>query len=114
MAVTEWTRFSPYGFSLHAELIGTDGVLELGSSRFEGLTLRRRAQTRTAVVDRFEHAFRASLEAFVESVREGRTPIPGRPDALASLQIALAARQSYENGSIVTDVGTFLSAGTGL
>jgi len=104
LAVTEWTRFASYGYDVSAEVIGTEGVLQLGGVRSEGLVMRRRGEAVGSVFTRFGHAFRSSIHEFVEAVRDGRQPSPGVRDARAALQVALAARQSFMAGSATVSV----------
>lgn len=105
VAVTEWTRFASYGYDVAAELIGTDGVLQLGGARAEGLVMRRRGETPgSSVFARFAQAFQSSVDEFAVAVRDGRRPSPGVEDARSALQVALAARESFLAGSVTVQV----------
>ncbi len=104
VAVTEWTRFASYGYDVWAEVIGTDGVLQLGGARSEGLVMRRRGGAASSVFTRFGLAFRSSIHEFLEAVLDGRQPSPGVHDARAALQVALAARESFMAGSVTVSV----------
>ena len=46
--------------------------------------------------DRFEVAYRIELEAFFRTLGEGGVPAPGPEEALRTLQVAVAARQSWQ------------------
>lgn len=104
IAVTEWTRFASYGYDVAAEVIGTDGALQLGGARAEGLAIRRRSEAAGSVLGRFGQAFRSSIDEFAAAVREERLPSPGVHDARTALQVALAARESYMKGSVTVQV----------
>jgi len=99
VAMTEWTRFATYGYDVSAEVIGTEGVLQLGNARGEGLVMRRRSEAAGSVFTRFAQAFRSSIHEFAAAVRDGRLPSPGVHDARAALHVALAARESYMRDS---------------
>lgn len=105
IAVTEWTRFASYGYEVAAEMIGTDGVLQLGRARPEGLVMRGRGEAAgSSVFARFAQAFQSSIHEFAAAVSDGRRPSPGVQDARAALQVALAARQSFLSGSMTLQV----------
>ncbi|MEX2536438.1 MAG: inositol 2-dehydrogenase [Trueperaceae bacterium] len=49
-------------------------------------------------IERFREAYRMEVQAFVDAVREGRTPTPGTRDAVESLRVAVAATKSLRSG----------------
>ena len=111
LALTEWTRFASYGFDVTAEVIGTEGVVRLGSAQVAGVSVQGRNPTAATVTDRFRTAYRASMKAFVKSIEEWTEPALTVRDARAALQIALAARESYERGSVRLQVPPLLDLG---
>jgi predicted dehydrogenase len=95
VALTEWSRFATYGYDIGLEVVGTDGAIKLNlTSNRPGLTLRRATSRTTSVFDVFCCAFEDSIKGFVAAVESGSETTPGIQDALASLRIALAARDS--------------------
>lgn len=102
LGLTEWNRCSPYGYDVRAEVIGTEGALQIGSVRRGDVTLLNESgatvETTPWFAERFGEAYRAEIEAFVDAVREGHAASPGIEDARRSLLVALTARASYERG----------------
>lgn len=50
---------------------------------------------------RYQQAYIDEIAAFVEAVREGRSPMPGPHDALEAVRLALAAARSLHEGRVV-------------
>jgi predicted dehydrogenase len=98
MALTEWSRYASYGYDIAMEVVGTRGMVQFGSRRDSDLTVRLSNSHGTTVFDVFGDAYRASVEAFIDAVATGESTEPGVEDARVALQIALAARTSFETG----------------
>ena len=98
MALTEWSRYASYGYDIAMEVVGTRGMVQFGSSRQAELAVRLSNTHGTTVFDVFGDAYRASIEAFIDAVSLGEPTEPGVEDARIALQIALAARKSFETG----------------
>ena len=49
-------------------------------------------------LERFEDAYRAEIQAFVNSLQTGKAPSPSPVDAVESLRVAVAARRSLHEG----------------
>jgi predicted dehydrogenase len=98
MALTEWSRYASYGYDIAMEVVGTRGIVQFGSSRTADLTVRLSNSHGTTVFDVFGDAYRASVEAFIDAVATGEATEPGVEDARIALQVALAARASFEAG----------------
>lgn len=105
LGLTEWNRCSPYGYDVRAEVIGSEGALQIGSLRRTDVTLLNQTgaayETTPWFAERFADAYRAEIEAFVRSVREGNPASPSIEDARRSLLIALTARESFALGTAV-------------
>ncbi len=90
---------SGYGYETGLEIAGSRGKGVVRDDRIDGFTLHHEGRTETAFVpwflERFETAYRAELEGFVDAVRHGRPPEPGIDHALEVLRVCLAAERSY-------------------
>ena len=89
-----------YGFDCRAELMGRRSTLRIGGNRrpvdLERLTADGAlVPTYADHVERYRGAYLAELRHFVDCVRTGRPPAVGAEDALAALELSLAAERSY-------------------
>jgi predicted dehydrogenase len=57
-------------------------------------------------MQRFENAYLAQIQNFVENVQNGSEPSISGADAVAALQISLAATQSLQKNRTVTVAST--------
>ena len=111
LGVVEMSRRSAWGYDIRTEVAGAIGKVVVEAPQKTAATLSRRfgfeADHYESFPDRFEVAYRLELEAFFRSLGEGATPTPGPEDALETLRLAVAARQSWEEGRPVkvADVG---------
>jgi predicted dehydrogenase len=105
MGVTEWNRFSVYGYDTFAEVQGSEGAVRVDvPPRTQVLTLTRAGESHEYPLgfpDRFGPAYCAEIAAFARAVREGRPASPGVEDARWALHVALCARESFERGATV-------------
>lgn len=95
MAITEWSRYASYGYDIAAEVIGTDGIIQIGHRQNEGVTIKRRNEQAPGVIDVFRDSYAAEIDAFALAIKNDTTPTPGVEDARVALNIALLARQSF-------------------
>lgn len=88
-----------YGYEARAEVLGTEGLLEIGSLRSldvvrckkeEGLVSPQSLRWQSL----FEEAYREEMRSFVECVRSGNQPTPTLEDGRKALAAVLAANQS--------------------
>ena len=86
-AVAEASFQAVYGYDVRGEVFGSRGVLQAG---------REPDHAAGANIELFHDAYIAQFAHFAECVRGGVTPSVTGTDARATLQIALAARESVE------------------
>lgn len=101
MAITEWSRYASYGYDISAEVIGTDGVIQIGNEQDSGVTLRLRNEQSPKVIDVFRDSYAAEIDAFALAIKNDTTPTPGIEDARIALHLALLARQSFEESKVI-------------
>ena len=93
---------APYGYDIRAEVHGSLGkvVTDYDAREPTALYTNRTISYRRhhLFVERFEEAYRAEIQAFVDSVQNGRMPSPGIDDALKSVLISDAATVSRREG----------------
>ena len=100
LGVVEMSRHSEWGYDIRTEVAGSLGKVVVEADRKTPLTWSRRfgfeADHHENFPDRFEVAYRAEFEAFFRTLADGGTPTPGPEDALETLRLALAAKQSWQ------------------
>jgi predicted dehydrogenase len=104
MALTEWSRYASYGYDVAMEVVGTRGMVQFGAGRGGELSVHLSNSHGPSVFDVFGDAFRASMEGFVDAILSGEATQPGVEDARTALQVALAARRSYESGGALVPI----------
>jgi myo-inositol 2-dehydrogenase/D-chiro-inositol 1-dehydrogenase len=102
LGVVEMSRRSAWGYDIRTEVAGHDGKVVVEAAQKTTATFSRRCGCEgdhyESFPDRFEVAYRIELETFFRTLGEGGIPAPGPEEALRTLQVALAARQSWEEG----------------
>ncbi len=102
MAVHDNARYSGYGYHIQTEVLGTEGVLQIGYvNRDACVLLKRDRQASDYVIDwidRFRDAYRLEMQHFIDCVRHGTEPAVGLADGLRALEIAEAALASMKTG----------------
>ena len=102
MGVVETARHSPWGYDIRTEVAGAAGKVVIEDVSKTSATFSHdfafHGEHFESFPDRFEAAFRLELEAFIEAVRDGRTPTPGPEDALETLRLAVACTRSRAEG----------------
>lgn len=91
----EVSRNAVYGYDIRTEVMGTEGVVHVGSatSHPDVFTMRKKSASAgdDYLMKRFGAAYRAQIHHFVECVRCGVSPAVTGADAQAAFEIALAA-----------------------
>lgn len=102
VGVVELSRNAVFGYDIRAEIWGTRGSLQVGYFRHTPvLVMTEQGITHDVVphfMQRFEKAYLAQIQDFVDNVLEGRPPTVSGADAVAALRIALAATRSLHEG----------------
>lgn len=99
LGVVDLSRNGIYGYDIQAEVLGTQGTLQLGYIRETPLkVMKENAITHDTVpgfFERFEKSYIDQLENFVDNVLTDEQPPITVTDGIAALKIGLAATQSY-------------------
>ena len=96
------SRNAIYGYEICSEILGSNGALQIGYHRETPLQVMKANEISHDVVpgfyERFEKAYIAQLQNFVDNVLGDRPPAITADDGLKALLIALAATKSlHEN-----------------
>jgi scyllo-inositol 2-dehydrogenase (NAD+) len=99
------SRSAVFGYDIRAEVWGTAGTLQVGYFRETPvLVMTREGIAHDAVphfMERFEKAYRAQIQEFVDRVLGGREPAITGADAIAALRISMAANRSLRENRVV-------------
>lgn len=102
LGVVQLSRRSVFGYDIRGEIWGTKGSIEIGYYRQTPiLMLTSEGVSHDAVpyfMERFENAYLAQINDFVDHVRKGLPPSVTGADAEAALCISLAADLSRRQG----------------
>ncbi len=100
LGVVELSRNAVFGYDIRAEIWGTKGSVQIGYFRQTPiLVMTGQGITHDVVphfMQRFERAYLAQIEDFVDNVLEGRAPRVTGADAVAALRVSLAATKSCQ------------------
>ncbi|USK29529.1 Gfo/Idh/MocA family oxidoreductase [Bacillus sp. CMF21] len=98
----EASRNAYYGYDIRAEIMGTEGSIFIGNLREHNIQILTKAgNTHDILPDfpsRFTDAYNLELSDFFRVVAENGTPRVTVDDGVKALEIALAARESYQTG----------------
>ena len=98
LGVVQLSRNAAFGYDIRGEIWGTKGSIQIGYYRQTPiLLLTREGITHDAVpyfMERFENAYLAQIQNFVEHVQKDLPPSVTGEDAIAALRISLAANLS--------------------
>ncbi|MGM0777949.1 MAG: inositol 2-dehydrogenase [Bacillota bacterium] len=101
----EASRNAYYGYDIRAEIIGTEGSIFIGNLRQHDIqVLTKAGNTHDILPDfptRFADAYTFELEDFFRVIAENATPRVTVDDGVKALEIAYAARESYEKGQTI-------------
>jgi len=100
LGTVQLSRNAVFGYDIRAEIWGTQGTLQVGYFRDTPVLLMTREGVSHDVVpnfiERFESAYLAQIQDFVNNVLENREPPITGADGVAALVVALAATKSFQ------------------
>ena len=101
-ADVEASRNAHYGYDIRAEIIGTEGAIQLGSTRnLDMYVLKNKGRTHDILPDfatQFSDAYLLEMVSFIDQLRKGESPLVNEVDGKVALEIAVAATESYKTG----------------
>ncbi|MCY9665791.1 inositol 2-dehydrogenase [Paenibacillus alginolyticus] len=101
----ETMRIAPYGYDIRGEIVGTEGVLTIGSMRQHNIQLYTFAGSTYDIIpdfpSKFKDAYLLEMVHFIESLTNGTKPDCTAEDGKAALEIAIAATDSFKTGKLV-------------
>jgi predicted dehydrogenase len=96
------SRNGVYGYAIDTEIVGTKGTLRIGYNRETALLMMTEGtiahDTVPGFLERFDQAYLAQLQNFVDNLRLERAPPITCDDGLAAQKIAGAATKSLHSG----------------
>ncbi len=99
------SRNSAFGYDIRTEIWGTQGSLQIGYFRQTPILVMTKAGITHDVVpyfmERFESAYLAQIQDFVQKVRTGGEPSISGADAVSALRVSLAATASWRENRAV-------------
>jgi scyllo-inositol 2-dehydrogenase (NAD+) len=96
------SRNGVYGYAIDTEIVGSKGTLQIGYIRETSLLVMTEGSiahdTVPGFLERFDQAYVAQLQNFVDNLRLNRAPPITCDDGLAAQKIAVAATRSLHSG----------------
>ena len=101
----EVSRNAFYGYDIRTEVLGSDGAVTIGAHQYTPVVLLTGSGAQHDVMpylmERFGEAYRAQMQHFADCLRSGQHPSVSGTDALAALEIGVAATRAYQTGQPV-------------
>lgn len=101
----EASRNAAYGYDIRAEIIGTEGAIQIGSLQHHDIkVLTKKGCTHDIIPDfpsQFLDAYLYEMVSFIECLRNNQKPLVDEYDGKIALEIAVAATKSYRTGKTV-------------
>lgn len=99
------SRNAVFGYDLRSEIWGTKGSLQIGyQQQTPVVTLTKEGITHDALpyfMERFEDAYLAQIQNFVDAVLHGAEPVVSGRDAIEAIRVGLAATKACDENRIV-------------
>ena len=99
------SRNGVYGYGIHTEIVGTEGTIQIGYDRETQILVMKNNSvihdTIPGFYERFENAYIAQLQNFVENLRTKNAPPITVEDGIAAQKIAIAATKSCQENRVV-------------
>jgi inositol 2-dehydrogenase len=96
------SRNGIYGYAINTEIVGTEGTLQIGYDRETAVLVMTEGSithdTVPGFLERFDQAYLAQLQNFVDNLRLGRPAPVTCEDGIAAQKIAVAATKSLHTG----------------
>jgi inositol 2-dehydrogenase len=106
MGVVDLSRSGIYGYDIRTEILGSKGTLQIGYLRQTPiLVLTKEGVIHDTVpyfTERFEQAYVAQLQDFVDNILQQKEPSVTGGDGIAALRVSLAATASFKEGRPVS------------
>jgi inositol 2-dehydrogenase len=108
IGTVDLSRSGVYGYDIRAEILGTEGTLQIGYLRETPITILKKNDishdTVPYFMERFEKAYVIQLKDFIDKAYREEEPSVSVQDGQRALLIARAATSSYKNNrSILLD-----------
>ncbi|WP_027417620.1 inositol 2-dehydrogenase [Aneurinibacillus terranovensis] len=104
-ADVEASRNAFYGYDIRGEIMGTEGTIVIGSLRYHDVqVLNKNGSTHDIVPafpERFNNAYQLEMAHFIDCLRKNEAPAVTAIDGKIALEIAAAAKKSFETGQKV-------------
>ena len=104
LGVVTLSRSGIYGYGIHSEIVGTEGTIQIGYDRETAILVMTKGviahDSIPGFYERFEQAYIAQLQNFVDNVRFDRPSPVVCKDGNAALRIAIAATHSMQSGKL--------------
>ena len=105
LGTVQLSRNAVFGYDIRTEIWGTKGSVQIGYFQHTPILVMTQEGIVHDVVphfmQRFEGAYLAQIQDFVDKVKKGEAPSVTAADAIAVMQISLAATQSCAEGNPV-------------
>ena len=105
LGVVDLSRNGVYGYDIRTEILGTKGTVKIGYLRETPIViLSKESISYDAVpyfMQRFEDAYIAQLQDFIEKLLHDKEPSITCADGIAALEIGLTAKFSYDENRCV-------------
>ena len=101
----ETMRVAPYAYDIRGEVVGTEGAIQIGSTRNTDVKLfTKNGGLYDLIQDfpsRFKDAYLLEMIHFIKCLQKSEAPLCTEIDGKAALEIADAARRSFKSGEVI-------------
>ncbi|GED17169.1 inositol 2-dehydrogenase [Aneurinibacillus migulanus] len=99
----ESSRNASYGYDIRGEVVGTEGTLVIGSLKYHDVQILTTNGSTHDIVpafpQRFQDSYLHEMTHFIDCLRKGEKPSVTEMDGKIALEIATAAKKSFETGN---------------
>ncbi|SMO41499.1 Gfo/Idh/MocA family oxidoreductase [Melghirimyces algeriensis] len=99
----EASRNAAYGYDIRAEIIGTEGAIQIGSMQHHDIKILAKNRSSYDIYPDFPSQFRDAylmeMVSFIEHLQNDEKPNVNEVDGKIALEIAIAATKSYQTGT---------------